>query len=72
VAIVWPCPLTVDAYAAAGREVQVPRPDCLLCAGPLGAWRFASSVTGGTLLAANTISPWLVVGKRRFMPPVPP
>ena len=37
----------------------------------LGAWRFASSVSGGRLIAANTISPFLVVGKRRFMPPVP-
>jgi transposase-like protein len=38
----------------------------------LGAWRFAASVSGGTLIAANTGSPFLVVGKRRFMPPVPP
>ena len=37
----------------------------------LGPWRFASSVSGGRLLVANTISPFLVVGKRRFMPPVP-
>jgi Domain of unknown function (DUF6431) len=210
VAIVWPCPLPVDAYAAAGRDVEVPRPDCPSCAGPLvcwsgywrhvrasgrcrkifvprvrcgpcrvshallpafvlawrldvaeavgavigqvvggecgvrpaaarlgvpyttargwvrrfraralvlgtgfaalavelggeairpaaeagrfalaaisaafaaaaglpgwlrvGAWRFASSVSGGRLIAANTGSPFLVVGKRRFMPPVP-
>ena len=38
----------------------------------LGAWRFASSVSGGRLLAANITSPFLVAGKRRFMPPVPP
>ena len=38
----------------------------------VGLWRFASSVSGGKLIAANTISPWLVVGRRRFMPPVPP
>jgi transposase-like protein len=38
----------------------------------LGAWRFAASVSGGRLIAANTGSPFLVVGKRRFMPPVPP
>jgi hypothetical protein len=38
----------------------------------VGRWRFASSVSGGRLIAANTISPFLVVGKRRFMPPVPP
>jgi hypothetical protein len=37
----------------------------------LDAWRFASAVTGGTLIAANTVSPWLVVGRRRFMPPIP-
>jgi len=34
-------------------------------------WRFASSVCGGTLVTANTNSPWLLVGRRRFMPPVP-
>jgi hypothetical protein len=37
----------------------------------VGPWRFVSAVTGGTLLAANTDSPWLVIGNRRFMPPVP-
>ena len=36
-----------------------------------GLWRFASAVSGGRLIAANTGSPFLVVGKRRFMPPVP-
>jgi len=40
--------------------------------GRLGAWRFASSVTGGRLIAANTASPWYVVGRRRLMAPVPP
>jgi hypothetical protein len=38
VAIVWPCPLPVDAYAAAGRAVEFPRPDCPSCAGPLVLW----------------------------------
>ena len=38
----------------------------------LGAWRFTSAVTGGRLIAANTVSPWYVVGRRRFMPPIPP
>jgi Domain of unknown function (DUF6431) len=38
----------------------------------LGAWRFASAVSGGRLIAANITSPFLVVGRRRFMPPVPP
>jgi Domain of unknown function (DUF6431) len=38
----------------------------------LGVWRFVSAVSGGTLIAANTGSPYLIVGRRRFMPPVPP
>jgi hypothetical protein len=38
----------------------------------LGVWRFVSVVSGGRLITANTISPFLVVGRRRFMPPVPP
>jgi hypothetical protein len=37
----------------------------------IGLWRFASSVSGGGLLATNTNTPYLVVGRRRFMPPVP-
>lgn len=39
--------------------------------GELGRWRFVSAVSGGRLLAANTNTPYLVVGRRRFMPPVP-
>lgn len=35
----------------------------------LGPWRFAGAVTGGSLIAANAASPWLVIGSRRFMPP---
>ena len=27
-AIVWPCPLPVDVYVAAGGRVEFPRPDC--------------------------------------------
>ena len=37
-AIVWPCPLAVDAYAAAGRDVGFPRPACPSCAGRLVSW----------------------------------
>ena len=37
-AIVWPCPLPVDAYVAAGREVEFPRPGCPSCAGPMAFW----------------------------------
>lgn len=38
----------------------------------LGPWRFASAVSGGRLIAANKSSPYLIVGRRRFMPPIPP
>ena len=38
----------------------------------VGLWRFASAVSGGRLIAANTVSPFLIVGRRRFMPPIPP
>jgi hypothetical protein len=38
----------------------------------VGVWRFASAVSGGRLIAANTTSPYLIAGARRFMPPVPP
>jgi hypothetical protein len=38
----------------------------------LGCWRFACAVTGGSLIAANASSPWLIIGRRRFMPPRSP
>jgi hypothetical protein len=38
VPIVWACPLDVDAYAAAGRGIETPRPACPLCAGPTHRW----------------------------------
>lgn len=37
-AIVWACPLDVDAYAAAGRDVDAPRPACPLCGSPTQRW----------------------------------
>ena len=37
-AIVWPCLLPVDAYVAAGRKVEVPRPACPSCGEPLVFW----------------------------------
>ena len=37
----------------------------------VGRWRFVCAVTGGRLIATNMNSPYLIVGKRRFMPPVP-
>ncbi len=38
VAIVWPCPDGVEAYAAAGRAVVVPRPGCPRCDRPMIFW----------------------------------
>lgn len=38
---------------------------------PLGRWRSASAVCGGTLLVTNMNPPWFVIGNRRFMPPTP-
>ena len=38
----------------------------------VGPWRFASAVSGGRLITANTTSPYLIIGSRRFMPPIPP
>jgi len=37
----------------------------------LGCWRFASAVSGGSLIGTNTDPLYLIVGRRRFMPPVP-
>jgi hypothetical protein len=37
-AIVWACPLGVDAYALAGRRLDVPRLACPDCATPMGFW----------------------------------
>lgn len=37
----------------------------------LGSWRFFSAVSGGRLIATNTNPLWLIVGRPRFMPPVP-
>lgn len=56
----------VAAIAAAWREAM-DLPGWLA----VGCWRFCSSVCGGSLLAANTNSPWMMIGRRRFMPPVP-
>ena len=37
-AIVWPCPVSVDVYAAAGRGVVAPRVACPSCLGMMGFW----------------------------------
>jgi hypothetical protein len=36
--MVWPCPLTVGAYASMGRAVKVPRPECPSCLVPVVFW----------------------------------
>jgi len=43
-------------------------------AGPalVAMWAFASLVTGGALLATTTNPPWFILGRRRFIAPVPP
>ena len=59
-----------------GGEAPRPQPDRCRSAvaalpgwAPLGPWRFACAVTGASLLAANATSPYLIIGRRRFMPP---
>jgi hypothetical protein len=37
-AIVWVCPLPVEEYLAAGRDVAVPRPDCVGCQTAMMFW----------------------------------
>src|SRR4029453_16755691 len=36
--MVWPCPVTGDAYASMGRGVPVPRPQCPSCSSPVVFW----------------------------------
>ncbi len=38
VVMVWACPLSVESYAAAGREPVVPRRRCLVCKRPMMFW----------------------------------
>lgn len=37
----------------------------------VGSWRFVCSVSGGRMIATNTNPLSIIVGKRRFIPPVP-
>lgn len=37
-AIVWPCPVSVEVYAAGGGRVDVPRPSCPSCSVPMVFW----------------------------------
>jgi len=57
VAIVWPCPLAVDAYAAAGREVGFPQPSCPSCAGPLVFWSGTGVMSGRRAAAGGSSCP---------------
>src|SRR5437588_10602998 len=50
VTIVWACRQDVEVYAAAGREVRVPRPRCPSCRRSMifwsGYWRFTRTEAG--------------------------
>lgn len=37
-AIVWPCTISVEQYLAAGRDIEVVRPNCSDCAKPMWFW----------------------------------
>jgi hypothetical protein len=41
-AIIFPCSMSVEAYAAAGKQVEVPRPDCPICLLPMMFWYWYS------------------------------
>jgi hypothetical protein len=41
-AIVWPCTMTPHDYSAAGRDIEVPRPDCPRCSLAMSFWGFYS------------------------------
>lgn len=41
-AIVLPCSMSVEAYAAAGRAIVLPRPDCPSCSAPMAFWHWYS------------------------------
>jgi hypothetical protein len=59
-----------DTYALAALGAAFAAAGELAGWAELGRWRFAAAVSGGRLLSSNTNSPYLVVGRRRFMPPV--
>ena len=39
-AVEWPCPLSVEAYVAADRSIEVPRPSCPSCSQAMSFWGF--------------------------------
>ena len=66
-ALAHPLPLqAMEAIEAAFDAVRAR-------AGPAlsGMWSFVSLVTGGGLLGTTTNPPWFVLGRRRFIAPVP-
>ena len=77
--MVWPCPLTVEAYASMGRRVEVPRPGCPSCSGPVvfwsGYWRhvrwqgrcrkiFVPRVRCGRCAVTHALLPAFVLARR--------
>ena len=54
-AIIWPCPLSVEAYATAGKEVAVPRPRCPAC----GCWMIFWSGYGRAVRAGPVFRIWV-------------
>ncbi len=57
-AIVWPCPVPVEKYAADGRDVVVPRPLCPSCSMPMRFW-------SGYRRSVRVDGCWLLVWVRR-------
>ncbi len=50
-AMIWPCGLSVEAYAAAGKDVVVPRATCGTCGRPMAFWSgYWRSVRDGIVL----------------------
>ena len=62
-----------EAMAAAVTAIRVAFSSACAMPGWAGTepWCFVSAASGGELLATNTISPFYMLGRRRFMPPVP-
>jgi hypothetical protein len=58
------------AYALFVMRAAFARASALSGWAALGLFGFTSVMSGGRLIAANTTSPYLVIGRRRFMPPV--
>jgi uncharacterized protein DUF6431 len=84
---VWAAALAATVVELAGFAPQLPVEPCAAAvaatgwvwaavyarAGPStpGRWSLIALITGGRLLAAAIDPPWLMLGSRRLMPPVP-